>query len=96
MEEFIEYIAKQLVNHPEEVRVELKVEEGERERYLLYVEPSDRGKIIGRQGRTIKSFRILVGAVAARQGRRASFDIYDEAGPFRPEKKDKQESEDKK
>ena len=78
MEEFIEFVAKHLVNNPDEVRVERLEEEGERERYLLYVEPTDRGKIIGRQGRTIKSFRILVGAVAARKGRRASFDIYDE------------------
>ena len=81
MEEFIEFVAKHLVNRPEEVKVDKLDDEDGRERYLLYVEPSDRGKIIGRQGRTIKSFRILLGAVAARKGRRASFDIFDEGPP---------------
>ncbi len=78
MEGFIEHIAKQLVNNPDAVRVERLKDEGSRERYRLYVEQSDRGKIIGRQGRTIKAFRILVGAVAARLRRRASFEIFDE------------------
>ena len=79
MEEFIEHIAKRLVNNPDQVRVDKHDDEEGRERYLLYVTPPDRGKIIGRQGRTIKAFRILVGAVAARQGRRVSFDIVDDA-----------------
>ena len=81
MDEFIEYIAKHLVNNPDQVRVDKHDDDEGRERYLLYVTPPDRGKIIGRQGRTIKSFRVLVGAVAARQGRRVSFDIVDDAPP---------------
>jgi uncharacterized protein len=81
MKEFIELIAKQLVNSPDKVRVETLEEETDRERYLLYVEPADRGKIIGRQGRTIKAFRVLVGAIAARKRRRASFEIIDDAPP---------------
>jgi len=70
MKEFIEFIAKGLVTNTNAVEVKPLENEGERERYLLFVEPSDRGKIIGRLGRNIKSFRILVGAAAAKQGRR--------------------------
>jgi len=81
MEEFISFVARHLVNYPDKVRVEKTNDAEARERYLLFVEPSDRGKIIGRQGRTIKSFRILVGAVAARSGKRASFDIFDDRPP---------------
>jgi predicted RNA-binding protein YlqC (UPF0109 family) len=90
MEEFIEYLAKLLVNHPDEIKVNrLEDDEDGRERYQLFVAPSDRGKIIGRRGRTIKSIKILIGAAAARIGRRASFEIYDEfIRPEKPEKDD--------
>ena len=80
MEEFIEFLAKRLVNYPDEVKIERLDNEGDRERYRLFEAPSDRGKIIGRQGRTIKSIKILVGAAAAREGRRASFEIFDDLG----------------
>jgi len=80
MKEFIDFIAKRLVNYPQEVKVDRLENEGDRERYRLFVAPSDRGKIIGRSGRTIKSIKILVGAAAAREGRRASFEIFDERG----------------
>jgi hypothetical protein len=78
MEDFIEFVTKRLVNNPEVVKVDRLEDDGSREKYRLFVEKSDRGKIIGRQGRTIRAFRTLVGAVAARQGRRASFEIYDD------------------
>jgi predicted RNA-binding protein YlqC (UPF0109 family) len=78
MQEFIEFIAKSLVNSPDKVTVEKLEDQDGQERYLLHVEPKDRGKIIGREGKNIKSFRILLGAAAAKLGRRASFDIYDE------------------
>ncbi len=78
MEELIENIAKALVNLPDLVSTEQLVKDGNREIYRLFVDPSDRGKIIGRKGRTIKSFKIIVGAAAARQGRRASFEIVDD------------------
>lgn len=81
MEEFIEYVAKQLVNNPEKVRVDRQETQDDRERYLLFVTPPDRGKIIGRQGRTIKAFRVIVGAIAARRGKRVSFDIVDDVPP---------------
>jgi predicted RNA-binding protein YlqC (UPF0109 family) len=84
MKELIESIAKQLVNSPDQVRVEKKEDANKRELYLLYVTPKDRGKIIGRQGRTIKSIRVLIGAIAAKHGRNVNFDIYDEK---KPEKK---------
>ena len=46
--------------------------------YQLRVAPADMGKVIGKQGRTAKDIRILVRAVAAREGKRVSIDILDE------------------
>lgn len=83
MRDFIELIAKQLVNAPDKVRVEPFSEETGSEQFILYVEPADRGKIIGRNGRTIKAFRIIIAAAAARSRRRASFEIYDDAPPIK-------------
>ena len=78
MEELIEKIARALVNRQDFVNTSRLANEGDKENYRLYVDPADRGKIIGRKGRTIKSFKIIIGAAAARQGRRASFEIVDD------------------
>ncbi len=61
MKELVEAIAKALVDHPEQVQV--NAVEGEQVTVLeLRVHPEDLGKVIGRQGRTAKSIRTLLGA----------------------------------
>jgi hypothetical protein len=61
MKELVEEIAKALVDRPEDVRV--NAVEGEQITVLeLRVNPEDLGKVIGRQGRTAKSIRTLLGA----------------------------------
>ena len=60
MQELVEYIAKSLVDRPEEVRVFLE---------------EDLGKIIGRQGRTARALRTLVNAASAKQERRCILEI---------------------
>ncbi len=61
MKELVEEIAKALVDHPEQVIV--NAVEGEQVTVLeLRVAPDDLGKVIGRQGRTVKSIRTLLGA----------------------------------
>ncbi|HEV2195141.1 MAG TPA: KH domain-containing protein, partial [Candidatus Acidoferrum sp.] len=61
VKELVEAIARALVDHPEEVAV--KAIEGEQVTVLeLRVAPDDLGKVIGRQGRTAKSIRTLLGA----------------------------------
>lgn len=74
MRELIEYIAKQLVDKPEEV--EVREVEGERITvYELRVGNGDLGKVIGKHGQTAKSIRILLNAAAAKMGRRAVLEI---------------------
>jgi len=77
MKEFIEFIAKQLVDKPEEVNVEEIPESGNVTRYILHVSDGDIGKVIGRMGRTAKSIRTLLSAVASKQGLRVMMEIPD-------------------
>ncbi len=61
MKELVEAIAKALVDHPEQVQV--RSVDGEQVTVLeLRVHPDDLGKVIGRQGRTAKSMRTILGA----------------------------------
>lgn len=74
MKEFIEYIVKNLVDHPDEVKVE-EVEGSRTTVYELRVGQGDLGKVIGKEGKTAKSIRTLLAAAAARQGKRAVLEI---------------------
>lgn len=66
MRDLVEYLAKSVVDHPEKVKV---VERRGREGVVYYVsvDPSDKGRIIGRQGQVIEAIRILVRAYARRR-----------------------------
>ena len=77
MKGFIEFIAKHLVNKPEAVRVVEKKEENEIE-YELYVDESEIGKVIGKGGKTARSIRTLLKAVAAVNGKRVTLNIPNE------------------
>lgn len=74
MKELIEYIAKTIVDRPDEVHVnEIN---GERIRVCeLTVGRSDMGKIIGKHGQTARSIRMLVAAASAKQGKRTILEI---------------------
>lgn len=74
MQELVEYIAKSLVDRPEEVRVSLE-EKGDVTVLHLSVAKEDLGKIIGRQGRTARALRTLVNAASAKQERRCILEI---------------------
>jgi predicted RNA-binding protein YlqC (UPF0109 family) len=72
--ELVEEIAKALVDIPEEVTV--KEIEGEQTTVLeLKVAPSDLGKVIGKQGRTARSIRTLLGAAGMKLNRRFTLEI---------------------
>jgi uncharacterized protein len=74
MRELVESIAKALVDHPEQVQV--KSVEGEQVTVLeLKVAPDDLGKVIGRQGRTAKSIRTLLGAAGMKLKKRFTLEI---------------------
>ena len=71
MKQLIEDIAKALVDIPEEVQV--KELQGEQTTVLeLKVAPGDLGKIIGKQGRTARSIRTILGAASMKLNRRFS------------------------
>ncbi len=74
MKELIEYIAKSLVDSPDQVKI--RQIEGEQAIILeLRVAPDDMGKVIGRQGRVAKSMRTLLKVAAAREGKRTILEI---------------------
>ena len=77
MKEFIEYIAKQLVDHPESVIVDERIDEDKKLLLTIRVSQSETGKVIGKQGRTAAAMRILLTAVAAKHGKRAGLEILD-------------------
>ena len=74
MRELVEMIAKTLVDDPEEVRVTEVV--GEQTTVLeLRVAQHDLGKVIGRQGRTARAIRTLLGAAGMKQRKRFVLEI---------------------
>jgi len=74
MKELIEYIAKSIVSHPEDVKVTEEQEDG-RVVFRLEVAEDDKGKVIGRQGRVAQSIRVLLRIAAVKQGARAVLEI---------------------
>lgn len=76
MKELLTYIARSLVDNPDEVSVTERDADGETV-FEVRVADGDMGKIIGRQGRIVKEIRVLMRAVAQRQGKKVSVEIMD-------------------
>lgn len=76
MKELLTYVARNLVDHPDQVCVSQLDENGEMV-LELHVAPEDMGKVIGRQGRIAKEIRTLIRSVAQRSGKRVSVEIVD-------------------
>ena len=74
MEELLAYLARQLVDEPDAVRVET-VEDDQNVVLRLHVAPDDRGKVIGRQGRIARALRTVVRATTARMRQRFVLEI---------------------
>jgi predicted RNA-binding protein YlqC (UPF0109 family) len=74
MKEFIEYVVKALVDHPEEVAV-TQIDGEKTVIFELRCNPGDIGKVIGKSGRTIKAIRTLLGFAAAKADLRAMLEI---------------------
>lgn len=74
MKDYVEFIAKSLVDKPEEVEVR-EVEDRGGAILELKVAREDLGKIIGRQGKTARALRLLVGAAAIRARKRIMLEI---------------------
>jgi uncharacterized protein len=74
--ELLAYLARELVDDPEAVRVETEERDGALV-LVLHVAPDDIGKVIGRQGRIARALRTIVRASAVREGRRVLVEIAD-------------------
>ena len=77
MKELVLFLAKQLVNHPD--AVEVKESQADTTSVLeLRVAKEDIGRVIGKQGRTAKSIRTILNAVASRTNRKVVLEIIEE------------------
>ena len=76
MRDLINFIAKALVDYPEQVSVR---EFGVNHTKVLELEvaKSDIGKVIGRQGRTARAMRVILGVASAKENKRAVLEIVD-------------------
>jgi uncharacterized protein len=74
MKDLIEYIAKSLVDHPDEVEVR-ESGGGNRIRLELKVNADDMGRVIGKSGRVANSIRTLLRVAAEREGKQVTLDV---------------------
>jgi len=77
MKEFIEFIARHLVDNPDGVVIDEKNPEENKVVLSLKVQADDVGKVIGKQGKTAQAMRTLLTAIAAKEGKRAILEILD-------------------
>ena len=77
MKEFIEFIAKHLVDNPASVALEEMDPDEKTIELTLKVGAEDVGKVIGKQGKTAQAMRTLLTAIAAKDGKRAILKILD-------------------
>jgi predicted RNA-binding protein YlqC (UPF0109 family) len=76
MRDLVQWLARELVEHGDAVRVEA-IERDRSTVFELTVHPDDLGRVIGRGGRTAKAFRTVLEFAGRAQGRRAVLDILD-------------------
>lgn len=74
MKDLIEYVAKAIVNEPEEVVVSEEASDGGVV-IKLQVAPDDKGRVIGREGRVAQAMRTLLRVTAAKEGSRVRLEI---------------------
>ena len=74
MKDLVKYIAQALVDNPDQVFVS-EVEGNQTSVLELKVAKEDLGKVIGKQGRTARAFRMLVSAAAAKEKKRTVLEI---------------------
>ena len=81
-QEFVEYVVKSIVDHPDDVKVAREVDEMG-VLLTLTVSPEDMGQVIGRQGATAKSIRTLLRVIGAKNNARVNLKINEPEGSER-------------
>lgn len=84
-QEFVEYVVKSIVNHPDDVKTERNVDE-RGVLITLHINPEDMGYVIGKQGQTARAIRTLLKIVGAKENARVNLKIHEPEGSRRPEK----------
>jgi predicted RNA-binding protein YlqC (UPF0109 family) len=77
--EFVEFVVKAIVNHPEDVKAERSIDE-RGVLITLHVNPDDMGYVIGKSGQTARSIRTLLKIVGAKNNARVNLKIYEPEG----------------
>lgn len=80
--EFLEYLVKSIVDHPEDVKVDRKIDEMG-VLLTLQVHPQDMGQVVGRLGATAKSIRSLLRIVGIKHNARVNLKIEEPEGSTR-------------
>ena len=75
MRKFLEYVVSQLIDCPEELVIHSEQAEHKEQRFTLELPRSEVGKVIGKQGHTIRAIRSLLSSTASRQEERATLEI---------------------
>lgn len=78
-QEFVEHIVKSIVDNPDDVKTERKIDEMG-VLISLTVNPADMGKVIGKEGRTAKAIRTLLRVLGARNNARVNMKILEPGG----------------
>lgn len=81
-QQFVEYVVKAIVGHPDDVRTERTIDE-RGVLITLHINPEDMGYVIGRQGQTARSIRTLLKIVGAKSNARVNLKIYEPEGSRR-------------
>ncbi len=81
-QEFVEFVVKSVVAHPEDVKTERKVDEMG-VLITLHINPADMGYVIGRQGQTARAIRTLLKIVGAKNNARVNLKIIEPEGSRR-------------
>lgn len=89
-QEFVEYIVRGIVNHPDDVRTDRIVDE-RGVLITLHINQEDMGYVIGRQGQTARSIRTLLKIVGAKNNARVNMKIYEPEGS-RPPRRERDEN----
>jgi uncharacterized protein len=82
-QEFVEYVVRAIVGHPDDVRTDRTIDE-RGVLITLHVNPEDMGYVIGRQGQTARSIRTLLKIVGAKNNARVNLKVYEPEGSRRP------------
>ena len=76
MDEFLRYVVRQLVEHPDDVHLNHR-QEGDKTTFVLSMHQSDVGRLIGKGGATVRAIRDLLTAAAEKSGQKVALEILD-------------------